>query len=221
MVRTAVGFGFAWTLLACGPLAAQVRSDRAGSWEAGFHIASMSSASLDGSFGAALNVDDGFGYGFTGGYNFTDRIAIMVDANWARPDYVATFVPDGPGQPQTLRTKLDVGTIQAKGVYYFLDGELTPFVEAGLGWTSVDSNIVNGPPITGCWWDFFWGYVCRNFYETYTDTTVSYSAGVGVRWDLGPEYTVRATLGTLAIDIDADGEEPNIETLQLEFAWRY
>jgi opacity protein-like surface antigen len=181
----------------------------------------MSSAALEGSFGAAIDIDNGIGYGFTGAYNFTNQLALMLDVSWARPDYTATFVPDGPGAPQTVSTKLEIATIQAKGVFYFLDRALTPFLEGGLGWTSVDSNIINGPPITGCWWDFFWGYVCRNFYETYTDTTTSYSVGVGVRWDLTPEYTMRATLGALAIDIDAEGERPNIETLQLEFAWRF
>jgi len=199
----------------------QGSADRAGSWEAGFHLSSMSSAALDGPFGASLDLDNDIGYGFTGGYHFTDRFALMVDANWARPDYLATFVPDGPGLPQTIGTKLDVTTIQGKGVFHFFDGDLTPFVELGFGWSSVDSNIIDGPPITGCWWDFFWGYICRNFYETFTETTTSYSAGIGVRWDLSPEYTMRAGLGTLAIDIDAGGENPNIETLQFDFSWRF
>jgi len=200
---------------------AQGAADRAGTWEAGFHLTTMSSASLDGPFGASLKLDDGFGYGFNGGYNFTNRFALMVDANWASPDYLATFVPDGPGLPQTISTQLDIATIQGKGVFYFLEGRISPFIEAGFGWSSVDSNILDGPPITGCWWDFFWGYVCRSFFETYTDTTTSYSAGVGIRWDLGPDLMMRGSLGTLAIDIDAQGEQPNIETIQFEFAWRF
>ncbi len=51
--------------------------------------------------------------------------------------------------------------------------------------------------------------------------TTSYSAGIGVRWDPSSKYTMRASLGTLAIDIDAGGENPNIETLQFAFAWRF
>lgn len=213
--------GFCGLLVLASSAHAQRFGDRAASWEAGFHISAMSSASLDGPFGASLALDDDTGYGFTGAYNFSNRFAVVLDANWALPDYVATFVPDGPGAPQTISTKLDVTTVQAKGVLYLLDGGLTPFVELGLGWSMVDSNIIDGPPITGCWWDFFWGYICRNVYETFTETNLAYSAAVGIRWDIAEEYTIRASLGTLALDIDAGGEDPNIEVLQVGFGWRF
>lgn len=199
---------------------AQIAGDRARSWEAGFHIVDMSSVFVAHSFGAALDVDSTVGYGFTGAYNFTNRFALMLDYNWARPHYLATFVPDGPGPVQTISTDLGVSTIQGKGVYYFLDGSVTPFVELGFGWTEVDSNIIDGPPITGCWWDFFWGYVCQNYYDTYAETNTSYSYGVGVRWDFSPEFMLRGSIGRLEIDIDG-GKNPSLDTVQFDFAWRY
>lgn len=208
-----------WVAL-CGQTHAQA-GDRARSWEAGFHIADMSSVSNINRFGASIDVDDQIGYGFTGGYNFTNRFAVLFDANWSRPDYTATVVPDGPGGPRSISTKLDLSTFQAKGVFYFLEGDLTPFVELGIGWTTIDSNIIDGPVITECWWDFFWGYVCRNFYETYSETEMSYSAGLGVRWDIDDSYMLRAGIGRLELDVDRIRADPSIDTLQVDFAWRF
>lgn len=208
-------------LLFAAQAQAQRFGDRARSWEAGFHVVDMSSVLVRDAFGASLDVDNAVGYGFTGAYNFTSNFALILDYNYASPDYIATFVPDGAGPIQTISTKLDVSSIQIKGAYYFLNGGVTPFVEAGLGWTRVDSNILSSPPVTGCWWDPWWGYLCDSYYDTYTDTNPSYSYGVGVRWDIADEFTMRGSVGRLALDIDAEAEDPTVDTVQFDFAWRF
>ena len=208
-------------LALCGEAYAQLSRDRAGTWEAGFHIADLSDVSLDGIFGSFLAIDGSTGYGFTGAYNFTNRLAVVLDTNWSSPDYRATFVPEGGGAPRTLQTRLDVATLHFKGVFYFLDGNLTPFVEGGLGWTNIDSNIVDGPPFTDCWWDPWWGFICRSFYETYSETRNSYSVGFGLRWDFSPDFTVRGSLGALSVDTGADTEDASIDTVRIHFAWRF
>jgi opacity protein-like surface antigen len=200
---------------------AQRSGDRARSWEAGFHIVDMSSVSVGDSAGSSIDVDNTVGYGFTGAYNVTNNFAVVLDYNWATPDYVATLVPDGIGPERTIATELDVSTIHVKGAYYFLNGAVTPFVELGLGWTNIDSNIISEPPITGCWWDPFWGYICETFYNTYSETNTSYSYGVGVRWDISPEFVMRGSIGTLEVDIDGEGGDPSIDTVQFDFGWRF
>jgi len=195
--------------------------DRAGTWDVGFQVIDMSSELLTGSQGSSLDVDDEIGYGFTGAYNFTNRFAVGLDLNWASPDYTATRILEGTGQSNTIRAELDVVTIQAKGIFYFLEGDITPFVEAGVGWTEVDSNIVDGPPTTGCWWDPWWGYICQSFFDTYSDTRTSYSASVGLRWDLAPEFTLRGSIGLLEIDTDRATEDAEFDTLRVDFAWRF
>jgi opacity protein-like surface antigen len=211
--------------LACSLCSVQVHSQglggRAGTWEAGFHVVDMSAVSLDGIAGSFLDVDDDIGYGFTGAYNFTNRFAVMLDVNWAKPDYTATFVPDGPGSRATISTNLDVVTIQAKGVFHLLEDDLTPFIEAGVGWTNVDSNIIEGPPITGCWWDPWWGYICESFYETYSETRTSYSAGFGIRWDMSSDLALRGSVGILEVDTGHDTEDARVDTVQFDFAWRF
>ena len=214
-------FSLLAVLLLASAAHAQRSSDRAGTWEAGFHVVDMSSLSMSGTSGTSLDVSGEIGWGFTGGYNFTNRFAAMLDVNWADPDYRATFVPDGIGAPQTVSASLDVGSIHAKAVFHFLDGDITPFVEAGFGWTTVDSNIIDGPPLTGCWWDPWWGYICDTFYSTYHDTRTSYSAGVGIRWDMSPDLMLRGSVGVLEIDTSQSVEDASVDTIQVDFAWRF
>jgi len=51
---------------------------------------------------------------------------------------------------------------------------------AGIGWTWIDTNIPDGPPVGGCWWDPWWGYVCTTTYPTKTKSAFSYQATLGV-----------------------------------------
>ncbi len=200
---------------------ASSQQDRAGTWDVGFHVIDMSSELLMGNQGSSLAVDGEIGYGFTGGYNFTNRLAIGFDLNWTNPDYTATRILEGTGQADTISAELGVVNIHAKGIFHFLEGPLTPFVEAGIGWTQVDSNIIDGPPTTGCWWDPWWGYVCDTFFDTYTETRTSYSAGVGIRWDMGQGLMLKGTVGLLEVDTRSATEDAELDTVRIDFAWRF
>ena len=85
---------------------------------------------------------------------------------WARPDYNAVLVPDDGSPDIDIRHTANIWTGQLNGTFVFTDKAVSPFVEAGLGWTNFDSNVASEPPITGCWWDPWWGYICSNFYST-------------------------------------------------------
>lgn len=207
--------------LALGFSTVAFSQDRAGTWDVGFHVIDMSSVLLTGNEGTSLDVDDEIGWGFSAAYNFTERLGVGFDVNWTNPDYTATRILDGTGQPDTIRAELGVVNIHAKGIYHFIDGPLTPFVEAGLGWTQVDSNIIDGPPTTGCWWDPWWGYICETFFDTYTETRTSYSAGVGIRWDMGQGLMLKGTVGLLEIDTRRATEDAEIDTLRVDFAWSF
>jgi len=200
---------------------AQMVRDRAGTWEAGFLIADMTSESLSGENGAKLEVGSDVGWGFTGGYNFTNRLAVLADWTWSNPSYDATRIREDTGQPDTISASLDISTLHVKGVFYFLDGALTPFVEAGIGWTYIDSNIVDGPPTTGCWWDPWWGYVCQSFFDTYSETRTSYSAAVGIRWDLRNEMSLRGSYGVLEVDTSSATEDASLDTFRIDLSWRF
>ena len=97
---------------------AQMVRDRAGTWEAGFLIADMTSESLSGENGAKLEVGSDVGWGFTGGYNFTNRLAVLADWTWSNPSYDATRIREDTGQPDTISASLDINTLHVKGVFY-------------------------------------------------------------------------------------------------------
>ena len=97
----------------------------------------------------------------------------------------------------------------------------TPFVEAGAGWTDVDSNIPSGPPTTGCWWDPWWGYICSSFYETYSETRTSYLYGVGVRWEMGSDMVLKGTYSLMNVDTNAATKDFEQDVLRFDLLWRF
>ena len=203
------------------PAFAAAQGDREGYWDAGFHVANHSSLSLSGFGGASMQVDGDTGYGFSGAYNFTDHIALGLDASWRRPNYVATFVPNGPGPTRIIGARMDVSRVHFKGIFYFLESRITPFIELGVGWTNIDSNILQRPPITGCWWDPWWGLICQNVYSTYTETKTSYGGAVGIRWDTRGNVALRGSIGVLEIDRARGVQNSSVDTTQLELVWRF
>ena len=72
-----------------------------------------------------------------------------------------------------------------------LDRSLTPYVEGGIGWTYIDSNIIDGIPSTGCWWDPWWGPVCATFPTTYGKNVWSFALGAGLRAELTDTFFLR------------------------------
>ena len=196
------------------------QSDREDYWEMGFSVLDLSDVNASGLNGSALDVNGTTGFGFSGAYNFSERLALGLDLNYANPSYRATLVPDGSGEPEVIRAKLDTSTVQFKGIFNLLEADFTPFVELGIGWTYLDSNIVSGISGPTCWWDPWWGYICNNYYDTYSETRTSLSYALGVRWDINSDYVFRASWGVLDIDTDRS-EDIEVDTLQLTFMWKF
>ena len=123
--------------------------------------------------------------------------------------------------PDTIRSKLDMFSYEVKGVYHIIDGAFTPFVEASAGWTNMDSNIPDGPPTSGCWWDPWWGYICDSFYSTYSKTRFSYGGAVGFRFDTRGGAGIKASYGIKEIDTSNATESASFELWRLELLWRF
>ena len=201
--------------------AGQELGERAGTWEFGFNVFDTSSATLLGEGGSSIRVDGDLGYGAVGSYNFTSRFALSGELSWTTPSYAAVLTAEDTGLDATVDTELEASFLLIKAVYYFLERNLTPFVELGAGWADIDTNIVDGPPQTGCWWDPWWGYVCRQFYSTYAETRTAFTAAVGVRWDLSRSHGLRASWGTLQIDTSARTEDHKQDVLRFEYLWKF
>jgi opacity protein-like surface antigen len=93
-------------------------------------------------------------------------------------------------------------------------------VQAGLGWTYIDSNVSDGRPTTGCWWDPWWGYVCADFYDTYDDNRFSYGAGAGLRYEFRNGMFVKGSYNLLELDGEGNGADPSFDLWRLELGWK-
>ena len=166
---------------------------RAGTWDIILPLNYAESATINGQNGSSVNVDGGWGLGIGFGYNFTDNFELGGSFNWNERTYSANVT--GTGFMGSRYTNwMDTSTVLVNGTFYILNGNFSPFVTGGMGFTYVDTNIPSGySGPSSCWWDPWYGYVCNNYYQpTVTRNEWTYNAGVGVRFDLNRQMALRA-----------------------------
>jgi len=199
---------------------AQRDSGRAKTFEVGFQATNISGDSYTGVNGAGIDVSNDTAFGIVGGYNFTNKFQVGAEMMWADPSYRVDRALADTGLITSIDAELDVATFILKAVYNFLDGPVTPYIEAGAGWVRVDSNIQEGPATTGCWWDPWWGYVCSTFYDTYSDTRTGITYALGVRWDVSRDFVLRASYGKIDMDTNYAIENVSLDALRVELLWK-
>jgi opacity protein-like surface antigen len=209
-------------LLAALPGLASAQVNRAGAWEWSFAAVYQDSASSGAEGGANLKLDNELGLGINFGYNFTNKLYLGADLEWLRPDFTATLVSENdPNEQRQIRHTMSQFNGRIKGVLTFLEGPLSPFVEAGIGWSYFDSNVADGPPITGCWWHPWWGYICSNFYSTFDSTEFSYGAALGLRYIMRGGMTLKFSVNQYWLDVGNAGGDPELNAARLEIGWSF
>jgi opacity protein-like surface antigen len=195
---------------------------RKGEWEVTFQLITNESDKIEGGNGSSFKLDSRTGWGFGIARNMSNHFALGFDFGWIRPEYKAVLTSEDPNEPAIIIDhRADIITGQFKGVWNIFKGSFTPYVEAGAGWTHVDTNVADGPPVTGCWWHPVWGPVCQNFYDTHSDTNLSYGGGLGLRWEVGSKLLLKASYNLLIIDDDGRQNNPELNSIKLEIGSRY
>lgn len=216
-----------WILSACALFALSFAAgnanaqNRDNTWDFGVIVFDLSSENFTGMNGTAIDVGGDIGWGFTSGYHFTDHLQLNFDIAWARPDYRATQIPEDTMLPNVIQAEYDYFSYQFTGVYNFIDGPFSPFLSATAGWTNIDSNIIDGPPTTGCWYDPWWGYICDTFVDTYDRTRFSYGAGVGFRYDTQGGFGIRGSYNFTEIDTKNATESAAFDVIRFDLIWRF
>lgn len=137
--------------------------------------------------GSTVQTKDALGFGLGVSYNINPHFNVGGEFLWVSQDYSAT-VPGAGGY--TARGNVDIGSFMLNATWNILAGPVTPYLQAGIGSTTVDSNIATGPPANYCgWWGFY--YYCGTYVPTATETSFSYNAGAGIRWDFSREMFMR------------------------------
>jgi len=211
--------------LALSSTALAQQNNRSDTWEFNLLVGNLDGDTLSGENGSSIDIDSSTTYGLSLAYNFNSHWSLGGELSWASPDYDATIIPDdgfgNPGQPQTIRHKMDIFSYTFKGVFNLLEGPFTPYAELGFGWTEMDSNVANQPPITGCWWDPWWGYVCNTYVNTFSKTRETLTGALGIRWDLDNGMTLKGSYGLMRIDTSRATDSAEMNYYRLDVGWRF
>jgi opacity protein-like surface antigen len=198
------------------------QSDRGGSWEFSLPIIYTDSTTIDFTKGSSVDLNSDWGMGLGLGYNINNHFQINGLFSFSTRSYEASFIEDNDNHTTgKYNGYLDSTTIALNGVYYFLSSNITPFVSGGIGMTYIDTNIPSGVGSSYCYWDPWWGYVCGTYVPTKTENDFSYTAGLGVRWDVNDSAALQGSYNKLWLDIsEADGGMPDLDLFKIDFILR-
>jgi opacity protein-like surface antigen len=189
-------------------------------WEVSLLAQYQTSTSAEGEQGSSLDIDSGMGWGFGIGWNWTENWNLSYRFSLNKPDYSATIVPEDPEEEtQTINYDMSKYSHQFNVTYHFMDGPITPYLQAGVGWTKLDSNILSRPPTTGCWWDPWWGYICSTTWDTFKTSEFTYNVGAGLRWDVNGAFFMRGAWARQFIKLDNGNLDFDTVTLEAGFMW--
>lgn len=146
----------------------------------------------------SFNTDSDIGLGFGYDFNYTDQLSLGFTFTYNNQDFDSEVVlADNDtglnGNNSNIKGELDNYTFMANGTYYFMEGKFTPYIGVGVGWTWLDSNVIESYDGRTCWFDPYWGtWVCGNLYDTYDSDGFTYAANFGLRYDVSDRYFVKA-----------------------------
>jgi hypothetical protein len=183
-------------------------AQRAGTWEFVLPITYAPSNSFDGQGGSSANLNSNLGLGVGFGYNVSNQFQMSGTFNWANRSYNATIVDSNGARSQASGT-LYSSAFNLNGTFFMTQGPVAPFVTAGIGSVFIDTNIPNGKPSTGCWYDPWLGYICNTYTPTKTGSAVSYNAGLGLRWELTRAVALQGAFNETWIDYN--GSKPQLD----------
>ena len=217
-LRTIYLAGLALALLA-GATAANAQS-REGRWDFTIGTPIQLGGTFDFEGGSTVKTNDDWGFGLTTGYNFSENLEASFGFKWAGVGYDANVVKDDGGVTGISGT-YDVWGLSANLLFNLGEGRLTPFVGAGIGWAWIDTNVPNGLPSTGCWWDPWYGYICYTDYPTKSTDAFTYQAMLGLRYAFNPTTFLRLSYVSQWTSLDQATSTPRFDIIGLEVGWMF
>ena len=222
-MRTRFSIGLA--LLLCS---ATALADRQPGWDFGGELLYQFSQNVDFEGGSKADLDDDLGLALSFTYRFNSRFELLFGVDWNSVDYQADIAPApvSPGGPIvgtgfSVDGELEYWTPRVGVNFNLLEGDFTPYVTGGVGWSFIDSNIPEGRAETSCWWDPWYGYVCGTFQDTKSFDQLTYNVGVGVRWDVGSSISLRFGYERHWLDLDEASGTPGFDQLKVGIIGRY
>lgn len=169
----------------CSTFSLAAHADRDTGWEFGGELLYQTSQDIEFEGGSSVSTDSDVGFALTFGYRINAHLEVQMGLDWTTVDYDATIL-GGTGNNNlavTIEGEMETLTPRIGVNYNFIDGPFTPYVSGVIGYSFIDTNIPDGPPQIGCWWDPWYGEVCTAWQETRSVDEFMYGVGAGVRWD--------------------------------------
>lgn len=207
--------------LAVAPVASAGPADREGSWESRLGVIFQNSANWDFNGGTTAEVKSDSSLLLGLAYHYTDNLEFGGNLNYGQTDYTANVVGDEVGEIFAVHGEYESTSLMFDATWNVMDGAFTPYLSATAGWSWIDTNIAEGPPQTGCWWDPWWGYVCANFQDTKSTDGLAYGFDVGARYDISDTFDVKASYGMRWLDLSQANGTPDIDGFALSVGWKF
>ena len=218
-------FSIGLALLLCS---AAALADRQPGWDFGGEVLYQFSQDVDFKGGSHADLDDDLGLALSFTYRFNSRFELLFGVDWNSIDYSADIAPApaNPGGPVigsgfSVDGTLEYWTPRVGVNFNLLEGDLTPYVTGGVGWSFIDTNVPEGRPQSTCWWDPWYGYVCGTFQNTKSIDELTYNVGLGVRWDLRGALSLRFGYERHWIDLNDASSTPGFDQLKIGIIGRY
>ena len=198
-------------------------SNRDTGWEYGADLVYLGSSDLEFQGGSTADVEDDIAVAFIFGYRFNSRLELQFALDYQSVDYDATIqsADTPPALAVDVRGEYESFTPRANVNYNFLDGNLTPYVTGGIGWSFIDTNIPEGRVEIGCWWDPWYGEICVPVQDTRSTDAFVYNLGAGVRWDASSNWSMRLGYEKHWYDLDTASGSPDFDQIKLGVVFRY
>lgn len=218
-------FSIGLALLLCS---AAALAERQPGWDFGGEVLYQFSQDVDFKGGSKAHLDDDLGLALSFTYRFNPRFELLFGVDWNSVDYNADIAPapTSPGGPIlgsgfSVEGSIEYWTPRVGVNFNLLEGDLTPYATAGVGWSFIDTNVPQGRPQSACWWDPWYGYICGTFQNTKSIDELTYNVGVGLRWDLGGALSLRFGYERHWIDLNDASSTPGFDQLKIGIIGRY
>jgi outer membrane protein assembly factor BamD len=194
---------------------------RDGRWEARLGLYSSGATDVDTENGPTVEVDSSSGFLLGVAYHYTDHLQFGANLSLDNKDYRVEVVGDDEGESFEAKGSLDTMALMFDVAYNVLTGPLTPYVNAGVGYAWVDTNIATEPPTVGCWWHPWYGYVCTSWQDTKSVDGFAYEVGAGVRWDINDAFSLDGGYTMRWIALDGAEGTPSFDGFLLNVGWKF
>jgi opacity protein-like surface antigen len=220
MARLIMGIVLIAAANLASPAVAFAQSDNDSGWEAGIDLVYQNARTLHFEGGTTANLATDWGFSVYFGYRITPNFDAQFALDWANVDYKANIVT-GAGGLAFANGSYQSFTPRLNVQFNVFDEVLTPYVMAGIGYSFIDTNIPTGLPVSGCWYDPWYGYVCGTARSTKNVDGFAFQAGLGGRWDVTDAVSVKLAFERHWVELGSNGGTPYLNQIKLGASYRF